>query len=344
MAPNQSRVTEVIPIDPDHPAADAIARAADLLRRGELVAFPTETVYGLGADALNAEAVARIFAAKGRPATNPIIVHVADADGAKQLVTDWPEAAQRLAARLWPGPLTIVLPRREVVPAVVTAGGATVAVRVPAHPVALALIRASGRPLAAPSANPSAALSPTQAEHVFRGLGGKIALILDGGPTPGGLESTVLDLTATPPRLLRPGMVSRAQIEAVIGPVAGVKSGPSDAAVPVRSPGHMPRHYAPATPLECCEGTAADRVRHHCAQEKRVGWLALSGEQVLALPGLTVVVMPGEPLGYAAQLYALLHDLDRAGLDRIVVTLPPDEEPWLAVRDRLRRAATRGES
>src|SRR5437660_12869477 len=174
----------------------AIAEAAAVLRRGGLVAFPTETVYGLGGNALDPAAVARIFAAKGRPATNPVIVHVADAAGVPLVAAAWPDPAARLAARFWPGPLTLVLPRRPEVPDVVTAAGPTVAVRVPAHPVARALLRAAGVPVAAPSANRSSELSPTTAEHVLRGLGGRIDLILDAGPCPGGIESTVLDLTS----------------------------------------------------------------------------------------------------------------------------------------------------
>ena len=176
-----------------------------MLRRGGLVAFPTETVYGLGANALDAEAVRHIFAAKGRPATNPVIVHVAEIARVREVVADWPPLAERLAGRFWPGPLTLVLPRHPALPALVTAGGPTVAVRVPLHPVALALLRAAVVPVAAPSANRSTRLSPTRAEHVLAGLAGRIDLLLDGGPASGGLESTVLDVTTVPPRLLRRG-------------------------------------------------------------------------------------------------------------------------------------------
>ena len=193
-----------------------------MLRGGGLAAFPTETVYGLGANALDAAAVARIFAAKGRPANNPLIVHLADAAQVREIAADWPESASRLAERFWPGPLTLVLPRRDIVPDIVTARGPTVAVRVPAHPVAQALLRAAALPLAAPSANRSTELSPTRAEHVLRGLEGRIDLLLDGGPTAGGIESTVLDVTIMPPRLLRPGLIGVAQLEAVIGPLMRV--------------------------------------------------------------------------------------------------------------------------
>src|SRR5262249_40594478 len=188
-----------------------------ILQRGGLVAFPTETVYGLGASALDASAVARIFAAKGRPAGNPIIVHVAEIDDAKRLVGDWPAVAQTLAERFWPGPLTLVLPKGACVPGIVTACGPTVAIRMPAHPVALALLRACKLSLAAPSANRPPALSPTRPEPVLAGLADCIDLMLDAGPTPGGLESTVLDVTTEPPRLLRPGLVTVAELESLVG-------------------------------------------------------------------------------------------------------------------------------
>ncbi|HLV79201.1 MAG TPA: L-threonylcarbamoyladenylate synthase, partial [Chthonomonadaceae bacterium] len=328
--------TEVAWVDPQKPEGEAIARAAQMLRRGELVAFPTETVYGLGANALDAAAVARIYAVKGRPASNPLIVHVAEAGAAREIVMAWPEAAARLAARFWPGPLTLVLPKRDVIPEIVTAGGPTVAVRVPAHPVARALLIAAAVPVAAPSANRSLRLSPTQAAHVLRSLRGRIPLILDGGPATGGLESTVLDLTASPPRLLRPGLVTPADIEAVIGPIGRGAKPAEDRPLP--SPGMMARHYAPRAPLEIQTGAAAsDRVRALLAQGEAVGWLTFTDSD-LEPPGLTVLVMPAEPEAYAARLYAALHALDAAGVTRIVVDLPPEDENWLAARDRLRRA------
>ncbi len=200
--------TIVLHVRADSPDVESIDYATSVLRSGGLVAFPTETVYGLGANALDAAAVARIFAVKGRPANNPVIVHVAAVDDVAAVATEWPEVAAHLAARFWPGPLTLVLPRRSEVPDIVTAGGPTVAVRLPAHPVAQAVIRAAETPLAAPSANRSTHLSPTQAAHVLQELEGQIDLVLDAGPTPGGLESTVLDLTSTPPRLLRPGLIT----------------------------------------------------------------------------------------------------------------------------------------
>jgi len=327
--------TEVLAVDAHSPQSDRIARAAAVLRGGGLVAFPTETVYGLGALALDAVAVGRIFAAKGRPANNPVIVHIADLKQIEQVAATWPDAAERLARRFWPGPLTLVVPRNADVPDATTAGGPTVAVRVPAHPVALALLRAVGVPIAAPSANRSTELSPTLAEHVLRGLDGRIDLVLDGGPTAGGIESTVLDMTTSPPRLLRPGLIGPAELEAVIGPIS--RTDTTQAGVALPSPGMLPRHYAPRTPLECSNDGGA-RVQELLDAGARVGWLTWMRPPELASPALVLRIMPADPAGYAAHLYAALHDLDGSCLDRIVVDLPPDAEEWLAVRDRLRRA------
>jgi L-threonylcarbamoyladenylate synthase len=331
--------TEVLKVDPVAPGAEPIARAAAVLRAGGLVAFPTETVYGLGANARDPAAVARIFEAKGRPANNPLIVHVPAAGAAADVVASWPETAGRLAARFWPGPLTLVLPKGNAVPEAVTAGGPTVAVRVPAHPVALALLRAAGVPVAAPSANRSGYVSPTTAGHVLRGLDGRIDLVLDAGPVPGGLESTVLDLTAAPPRLLRPGLVAPQEIEALIGPIARAGFGAPGADAPLPSPGMLARHYAPQVPLECAADGGRERVAALSRAGRRVGWLTFGEPTGPAPPGVTVLVMPTDPADYAARLYAALHELDRRDVERIVVALPPGTEEWLAVRDRLRRAA-----
>lgn len=333
--------TVVLPVDPTEPDAGAIARAAAVLRGGGLVAFPTETVYGLGANALDPAAVGRIFAAKGRPANNPLIVHVAEAAEAGQVAAAWPEAAARLAERFWPGPLTLVLPRRAGVPDAVTAGGPTVAMRVPAHPVARALLRAAALPVAAPSANRSGHLSPTRAEHVLGGLAGRIDLVLDGGPTAGGLESTVLDTTRTPPRLLRPGLVTPGEIEAVVGRIERPEGPAPPGERPLPSPGMLSRHYAPRAPLECVEEDAGGRVQDLLRAGRRVGWLTFAAAPPADARGLCAVVMPPGPAAYAARLYAVLHALDAAGVERIVVELPPDAEAWLAVRDRLRRASAR---
>lgn len=321
---------------------EAIQIAADILRRGGLVAFPTETVYGLGANALDATAVARIFAAKGRPATNPIIVHVADA-AMIDLVADIrgltprgsPEGVHKLAERFWPGPLTLVLPKNPNVPDIVTAGGLTVAVRVPAHPVAQALLKAANLPIAAPSANRSSEVSPTTAEHVRKGLDGRIDMILDGGPCPGGIESTVLDVTSDPPRLLRPGLVTVEQIEAVIGPI--LRFAPAVAEQPLASPGLLPRHYSPRAPMEIADDDGRARVVERARNEEKIGWI--TWPDVETVPNVTRVDLPREPIGYAAGLYAGLHELDATGVQRIIVAKPPDSDDWLAIRDRLQRAS-----
>jgi L-threonylcarbamoyladenylate synthase len=329
--------TRVLTVDRLDPQPAALAEAGEVLRRGGLVAFPTETVYGLGANALNAAAVRRVFEAKGRPPNNPLIVHVADAADAPRVAADWPEAARRLAERFWPGPLTLVLPRGPGVPDEVTAGGPTVAVRVPAHPVALALLRAAGVPVAAPSANRSGHLSPTCAAHVLKALKDRIDLVLDGGPTEGGLESTVLDVTSSPPRLLRPGLIGPAELEALVGPLAP-HAPVTDGKSPLKSPGLLGRHYAPRTPLECVTGNARLRVAELIAGGGRIGWLTFA-EASDPCGNALVVPLPNDPAAVAAQLYAVLHRLDELGLDRIVVEWPPATPEWLAVRDRLRRAA-----
>ena len=316
------------------PGDPAIEEAAAILVSGGLVAFPTETVYGLGADGLNPEAVARIYAAKGRPATNPVILHVEGIAAAKALVTQWPEAAQRLADRFWPGPLTLVLPASETVPAIVRAGGSTVALRCPDHPIALALIRATGRPLAAPSANRSQQLSPTLAEHVASSLGEAVDLILDGGPTAAGLESTILDLSGTRPRILRPGPIGAGELADILGPVERwggiVPAGEIQAA-----PGMAARHYSPRARLELVGHGAGLREA-----SGRVAYVAFG-----ALPplpeGVRGVLLPLDAAVVGTRFYALLHELDDAGFERVVMEQPPEDEAWLALRDRLRRAASR---
>jgi L-threonylcarbamoyladenylate synthase len=325
----------------------ALDRAARLLVEGGLVAIPTETVYGLAARADDPEAVGRIFAAKGRPATNPLIVHVADEAMARRLASAWPDAAARITGRLWPGPVTVVVPRGPTIPDEVTAGGATVALRCPEHPLTRRLIEKAGVPLAAPSANRSLAVSPTTAAHVLESLGDRIELILDGGPCSRGIESTVVDCTTSPPRILRPGPVGREQLEAAIGEplaVAAEPAGEASASV-ARSPGMMARHYAPKTPLILASDAAA-RVADLLASGKRVGWLTLTPEapetRRLALSrDLLVIPMPADPEAFAAQLYATLHALDKRELTTIVVDEPPTGDTWRAIRDRLTRAATR---
>ncbi|MCC7085183.1 MAG: threonylcarbamoyl-AMP synthase [Pirellulales bacterium] len=323
------------------PNEATIADAAEILRRGGLVAFPTETVYGLGANALDASAVGKIFRAKGRPANNPLIVHVADAAAARQLTLAWPAAAEQLAAAFWPGPLTLVLPKRPAIPDMVTAGGATVGIRVPAHPVALALLTTATIPLAAPSANRSMQVSPTTAQHVQSGLEGHVELILDAGPTSGGLESTVLDLTVDPPRILRPGLVTVAQLQRVVGPI---EANPISTSQPRRSPGLLQRHYAPKATLICCAESSETLIEQLLNDDQRVGWLRLAHQEArstdFADGRLQIVEMPADAVQYSRRLYATLHDLDDAGVQWIVVDTPPSTDEWLAVRDRLSRAST----
>jgi len=284
-----------------------VQRGAELLRAGELVAFPTETVYGLGANALDPAAVEKIFVAKGRPPESPLIVHASSVEEAQSLVTVWPDSAEKLARRHWPGPLTLVLPKQKQIPDRVTAGLPTVGIRVPAHPLAIELIRRAGLPVAAPSANRFAKLSPTTAGHVSRSF--PDIPVVDGGPTPVGIESTVLFLAGPKPILLRPGMISQQEIENLIGPVAlgGSIDGPH------ASPGLHRRHYSPHTPLY-------------------LGAPPATGHGVVAN-------LPAEPFACAAALYATLHKLDLEGWDWIAVPMPPDTPEWAGIRDRLQRAA-----
>ena len=291
----------------------SVTEAALLIRAGRLVAFPTETVYGLGANALDAAAVERIFAAKGRPGSSPLIVHVDSVEMARRYVTQWPAAAETLARHYWPGPLTLVLPKQPVIPDVVTAGLPTVGIRIPAHPLALALIREAAVPIAAPSANRFTELSPTTAGHVPEALAD---YLLDGGPARVGIESTVLSL-AGPPTLLRPGVIPLPRIEALIGTVATVAA-PADDAHP--SPGMHARHYRPTTPLYL--------LPHDAPTPPGRGQLLRLGAE-----------MPSDPLAYAAALYDKLHRLDQEHLDWIAVEKPPETPEWAGVLDRLRRAA-----
>ena len=306
-----------MPIEPSE-----IDLAAAVIRAGGLVVFPTETVYGLGANALDPVAVAKIFAAKGRPSTNPLIVHVANADQIMPLVEDWPIAARELAEKFWPGPLTIVVRKSALVPDIVTGGGPTVALRCPDHPVALALLNAAGVPIAAPSANRSGELSPTTAEHARTSLARRYDLLLDDGPCPIGLESTVVEITATGVRILRPGVIGAAELDNIADTV---EYGPASASeAPSLSPGMLVRHYAPRTALECAStGTDADFL---------VNLYETAGLKVARY------ACGASPAETATKLYADLHALDAGGFDRIIAILPPDTEEWRAVRDRLVRA------
>jgi L-threonylcarbamoyladenylate synthase len=291
----------------------SIERAAALIRAGRLVAFPTETVYGLGANAFDAAAVERIFAAKGRPRTSPLIVHVDSVEMAQSLAADWPAPAAILARRYWPGPLTLVLPKRTSIPDIVTAGLPTVGLRMPAHPLALALIREAGVPIAAPSANRFTELSPTTAGHVPEEIAD---YVLEGERATVGIESTVLSLVEGPV-LLRPGVIPLPEMEALIGPIA-VAAGPAEGAH--ASPGMHRRHYRPTTPLYLLSPGGQP-------PEGSGAWLRIGRE------------MPSDPLEYATVLYETLHRLDAQRLDWIAVECPPDRPEWAGVLDRLRRAA-----
>lgn len=329
------------------PDAAGIAAAAALVRAGQLVAFPTETVYGLGGDALNPAAVAAIFAAKGRPAHDPLIVHLADARDLPRVAAAVPPLAERLAAAFWPGPLTLVLARGPAVPRAVTAGGPTVAVRVPSHLVARALISAAGTPLAAPSANRFGHTSPTDAAHVLADLGGRIAAVLDGGPTPIGVESTVLDLTTPVPTLLRPGGVSLETLRALLGEVALGEDVAQGGAL--ASPGLLERHYAPQSELWLVVGPEEDarqwlreQANAATAAGRRVG-LLVPDEDAALLADLDADI---EPLGPAAaievvaqRLYAALRRLDARQPALILARDLGETGLARAVRDRLARAA-----
>lgn len=306
--------------------ADAAARAAQILRAGGLVAFPTETVYGLGADASSAEAVARLYAAKGRPADHPVIVHFADAETAFTWAREVPEAARRLAANFWPGPLTMVLKRSAKAKDFVTGGQDSVGLRVPSHPVAQALLKAFGDGVAAPSANEFGNVSPTEALHVRTDLGEKVDLVLEGGASEVGIESTIVDLSGEGAVLLRPGGISKAQLEELVEVKEKQTGSP-------RHSGGLERHYAPRTPALLLPMHSLDAE------------IAKRGDSVAVLafsrPDERVeywIRMPRDPAGYARRLYAALRELDGANCATILVEAPPETEEWNAVRDRLSRA------
>jgi L-threonylcarbamoyladenylate synthase len=318
----------------------AVKRAAELLRAGEVVALPTETVYGLAVNALDERAVAKIFQIKGRPANNPIIVHIADVAMAKHCAAGWPASADKLAQAFWPGPLTLILPRAKTIPSIVTAGGATVGVRWPSHPLIQAVIRECGLPLAAPSANLSGRLSPTNAGHVREQLAGKISLIVDGGQSQVGIESTVLDLTISPPEILRPGMTHIESLRAVVG---NIQHSTSSAQPPtLRSPGLLEKHYSPKAKLMVLSWRDdADLYRQLSTPNFQPSTCFViahthipSGEAFAQ-----VSVIPHDAEAFARAIYAELHNCDTAGAERIVVEAPPESAVWHGIADRLKRAA-----
>ncbi len=331
--------TRVLQVDSQQPSPAALADAAHVLTRGGLVAFATETVYGLGALATDPAAVDRIYQAKGRPPFNPLIVHADGIAQARECTATWPEAATRLADTFWPGPLTLVLPRSNLIPDAVTGGRETVAIRVPLPVVARDLIGRVGQPLAAPSANRSNRLSPTRAEHVLADLDGRIDLILDSGPTSFGLESTVLDLTVSPFRILRPGPLGPEAIARCLGGLDQVAETREHKARTTgetpASPGMLDVHYAPRTPA-----FRVDSVEDLA----RISWPANAALLVLglaALPDLPAalhLVELRDPQAAAQRLYSILHEFDAVNLDVIVIVMPPDQPEWRTLRDRLIRA------
>ncbi|MBS1826972.1 MAG: threonylcarbamoyl-AMP synthase [Acidobacteria bacterium] len=299
-------------------------RAAALLREGNLVAIPTETVYGLAANALDPTAVARIYETKGRPSTSPLIVHVAGAEMARTLTRHWPAEAETLAAQFWPGPLTMVLPKAPHVPDIVTAGLDTVGIRMPSHPIALDLIRRAGIPIAAPSANRFTALSPTNAQHVRESFGDNIP-VLDGGPCEVGIESTVISLAGPEPILLRPGILTLEQLENALQKKIAI-AGKVEGAHP--SPGMHHKHYAPRTPVYLVRDGQLPNGKGAYL------WFRRSADADLPIP------MPADPIRYARILYEALHRADHANLEFIAVEEPPQTPEWSAVNDRLTRAAS----
>ena len=321
----------------------AVKRAAQLLRAGEVVALPTETVYGLAANALDKKAVAKIFRIKSRPANNPIIVHIASVEMAKRCVRAWPNPAGKLARAFWPGPLTLVLPCAKEIPRIVTAGGSTVGVRWPGHPFIQAVIRECGFPLAAPSANLSSRVSPTNVGHVCQQLGDKIFLIVDGGQSQVGIESTVLDLTVSPPRVLRPGMIHAESLAAVMGEVRSQKSeGRNKNSKALPSPGLLKKHYAPKAKLLllswCDDADLKSQIPIPKSQIPNCHVIAHthipSGENFAR-----VNVIPHDAEAFARAIYAELHRCDEAGADLIVIEAPPESPEWSGIADRLRRAS-----
>ncbi|MGA3162611.1 MAG: L-threonylcarbamoyladenylate synthase [Verrucomicrobiota bacterium] len=320
----------------------AVRCAAELLRAGEVVALPTETVYGLAANALDEKAVAKIFRIKGRPANNPIIVHVASIEMAKRCVANWPASADKLAKAFWPGPLTLVLPRAVEIPGIVTASGKTVGVRWPSHPFIQAVICECGFPLAAPSANLSGCVSPTNAGHVRKQLGGGISLIVDGGQSQVGIESTVLDLTVSPPQILRPGMIHVESLAAVVGKVQGPQSKVRSSKSTLRSPGLLKKHYAPKAKLLVLNWRNDADLRKQIENRRfEIGnCCVIAHTRIPAAANFAgVSVIPHDAEAFARAIYAEFNRCDEMGVELVVVEAPPALQEWSGIADRLRRAA-----
>ena len=320
----------------------AIKLAAKLLSQGRLVAFPTETVYGLGADANNPKAINRIFHVKGRPSDHPLIVHIANIDNLNDWAVNIPDVAFKLAIQFWPGPLALILNKKPEVPLEVTGGQNTVGLRMPNHPVALQLIRTFGGGIAAPSANRFCRISPTQASHVEEELGATVDLILDGGACEVGVESTIVDLSGDIPKLLRPGHITHQAIESVLQKelILNSKYQDPESSSGVRAPGMMAVHYAPVTSaILCPNGRLTDIIRIFSLQNKTIGLLAYEFNPP-EKRGMHLLCMPEQADSYAQILYASLRELDSCGLDIIIIEQPPETPPWRAVNDRLGKATT----
>jgi L-threonylcarbamoyladenylate synthase len=332
--------TEILPAHTPELFQKAVRRAAELLRDGEVVALPTETVYGLAANALDEKAVAKIFQIKGRPSHNPVIVHVASLEMAARCVDVFPPSGVQLAKAFWPGPLTLVLPRAKTIPKIVMADGETVGIRWPFHPLIQAVIRECDFPLAAPSANLSNQISPTNAGHVYKQLNGKIHAIVDGGQSTVGIESTVLDLTVSPPQILRPGMIHAESLAAVCGEVQGLK--PGGQGPELRSPGLLKKHYSPKAKLVVLnwndDAELKQKIRDLKLKPQNCHIIAYahvpSPEQFAR-----VCVIPHDAEAFARAIYAEMHHCDEAGAQIIVVETPPETPEWSGITDRLRRAA-----
>jgi len=336
----------------------AVERAVSLLRQGQIVALPTETVYGLAVNALDHDAVARLFLVKGRPSHNPVIVHIVGLRMAQACVSHWPHHATRLAQAFWPGPLTLVLPKANSIPSRTTAGGPTVAIRWPAHPFIQKVIAAASFPLAAPSANLSGTTSPTRADHVLASLGGRIPLIVDGGPCQVGLESTVLDLATPHPRVLRPGMITESQIASILNSPFPTPH-PESILIPIPAPGQplpspglLTRHYAPVTPLRILHWNSdqdlSSQIRTLLAPSLPLdspptplpACIIAHSRVPNPAPFARVAIIPADAPGFARALYAELHACDQIGARLIVVEQVPDGDEWSAIADRLTRAAS----
>lgn len=342
MSSGQTKTAEVLPTHTPALFEKAVRLAADRLRSGEVVAVPTETVYGLAANAFNAAAVTAIFRIKGRPAHNPIIVHVASLAMARHCTANWPDTAERMARAFWPGPLTMVLPKTDQIPDSISAGGTTVGIRWPSHPFIQALIRECGFPLAAPSANLSNQLSPTNAAHVQSALGEQLPLIVDGGQSQVGIESTVIDLTRVPAVVLRPGMIHLESLQAVLGE-DGISDSSAGSEGILRSPGQLKKHYSPRARLTVLEWRDDANLR---AMLTGLGY-PVGSCHVIAhsripsesdLAGVSVI--PHDPEAYARALYSELHRCDAAGVQCIVVEALPEGAEWRGISDRLQRASS----